>query len=86
MSTMNQLIKTEKTRHLQDKIKLRHTKMCVEIWREAKQMRLPRELINELWALAEAAARSEWGEKTTLDDFTVEDRVVVENAQRRIEI
>jgi hypothetical protein len=79
-------LEKQKKMMLQDRLRLRNTRVVVAVYREAQANELNSRVLAEMYRLVLATARMEWGEGTTIDDYSVEGKFVIQNKDRRAEV
>lgn len=83
---MNEIVRERLAEFRQQDLKLMNTRRCIEMLRDARKKDFPPEFTNELYLLVVAMAKQEWGQETTVDDFTLEGKFIIAGKGRRVEV
>lgn len=78
--------KEAKNKMKEDNLNLKHTKTAVKYWREAETLIMHgdfrHQYRNELFNYIELMAKKEWGEGTTVDDFSLPGKIIIKSGRR----
>lgn len=78
----NNYIIRRKREFAQQDLELHRTKMIADMLGTAKRKKMAQKLIDGIFELLEVTAKAEWGDETTVDDFSAEGAVVVKSRRR----